>query len=77
MGKAQAVAETCGNCGREIGRLETPHIHGDHVVCPECFQRLQPQSQAVAYATPTQYQPTIQAGAKVQTIEATAKLWKA
>jgi len=59
MGKTQPTAETCDNCGRVIGKLETPHLlHGEHVVCADCYQRLHPQP-------------------PVQTIEATAKLWKA
>jgi predicted RNA-binding Zn-ribbon protein involved in translation (DUF1610 family) len=31
---------TCENCGRLIGRLETAHLHGEHVVCAECRRRL-------------------------------------
>lgn len=79
MGKTQATAETCDNCGRVIGKLETPYVHGEHVVCADCYQRLHPQPQAVAYATPPQYAPQHAAAPHppVQTIEATAKLWKA
>lgn len=32
--------ETCENCGRTIGALETPHVHNDHVVCAECAGHL-------------------------------------
>jgi hypothetical protein len=35
-----AGLETCANCGRTIGNLETPHLHQEHVVCPECYARL-------------------------------------
>ncbi|MGC9260811.1 MAG: hypothetical protein ACP5I8_12170 [Phycisphaerae bacterium] len=28
--------ETCENCGRLIGKLETPMVWQDHVVCAEC-----------------------------------------
>src|ERR1700677_2340712 len=33
--------ETCANCGRTIGNLETPRLHQEHVVCKECCDRLQ------------------------------------
>lgn len=36
--------ETCENCGRVIGALETPHIHDEHVVCAECADRLKQPS---------------------------------
>lgn len=32
--------ETCENCGRIIGNLETPHAWRERVVCAECRQRL-------------------------------------
>lgn len=32
--------EVCENCGRNIGKLETAHIHDDHIVCSECVSRL-------------------------------------
>lgn len=32
--------ETCANCGRVIGKLETPMVWQENVVCPECFGRL-------------------------------------
>jgi hypothetical protein len=35
-----AGLETCANCGRTIGKLETPHVHNEHVVCAECHGRL-------------------------------------
>jgi len=35
--------ETCENCGRQTGSLETPHVKADHVVCTNCCQRLQEQ----------------------------------
>jgi hypothetical protein len=28
--------ETCQNCGREIGGLETPYVYREHVVCAAC-----------------------------------------
>jgi predicted RNA-binding Zn-ribbon protein involved in translation (DUF1610 family) len=35
-----AKKERCANCDREIGRLETAHLHGNDVVCAECSGRL-------------------------------------
>ena len=32
--------ETCENCGRVIGRLETPMVWQEKVVCSDCFGRL-------------------------------------
>lgn len=31
---------TCENCGQSIGRLETPQVHNDSVVCAPCWSRL-------------------------------------
>lgn len=36
----QSTVETCENCGRMIGRLETPHLYGEHVVCTTCHGHL-------------------------------------
>ena len=36
--------EHCANCGRPIGKLETPHLFQEHVVCAECEARLSRQS---------------------------------
>jgi ankyrin repeat protein len=35
------TAETCKNCGRVIGNLEQPYVHRGHVVCRDCWSRLQ------------------------------------
>lgn len=32
--------EKCANCNRTIGKLETPCILDDHVLCEECYARL-------------------------------------
>lgn len=34
------VTEKCGNCGVTIGRLETPCVFRDHIVCMPCYDRL-------------------------------------
>lgn len=36
--------DACANCGRPIGKLETPHIYNDNIVCAECAARLGVQS---------------------------------
>src|SRR3984957_5681689 len=35
--------ETCGNCGCDIGRWETPYIWNQNVVCRSCYSKLQLQ----------------------------------
>ncbi len=32
--------ETCENCERSIGKLETAHIHNGHIVCADCIRKL-------------------------------------
>ena len=44
-----ANVEKCGNCERVIGKLETPFVFKEHVVCPECYTRL---STPVQHAVP-------------------------
>jgi uncharacterized protein (TIGR03067 family) len=40
---ADSIAlEECANCARAIGRLETPCIYKEQVVCAECYARLCP-----------------------------------
>lgn len=34
------MSETCENCGKQIGDLETPHVFQGHIVCAECDRRL-------------------------------------
>lgn len=47
--------ETCENCGRAIGKLETPHLHGEHVVCLECKQRLSAPVESISAPPPLEY----------------------
>lgn len=50
----------CFNCGRRIGRLETPHLWDGHVVCYECRERLEkqlPQSANTDIAKSTAAEP--------------------
>lgn len=37
---SQVVDEVCANCGNRIGKLETPEIWDDAVVCPDCHDKL-------------------------------------
>lgn len=37
-----ATAEKCANCGEAIGRLETPYLFGEAVVCRNCYEKLAP-----------------------------------
>jgi hypothetical protein len=36
--------DSCYNCGERIGRLETPHLWKEHIVCARCRQRLEDDS---------------------------------
>lgn len=38
--------EKCANCGHVIGRLETPHIWQEQVVCAPCHRRLEEERAA-------------------------------
>ena len=47
------MPETCENCGRTIGNLETPHVHDGHIVCAACAKTLTANQPApVSYASP-------------------------
>ena len=35
-----AQLETCANCGAQIGKLETPHLWREQIVCAPCCRRL-------------------------------------
>jgi hypothetical protein len=63
--------DECDNCGRKIGKLETPHVWRQGVVCGECHARLS-RSGVVEYARPRAAEPP---PPPVQ-VELTAKRWK-
>ncbi len=79
-----APKETCENCGRTIGKLETPWLYDDNVVCRECWERLQEETaEPTKVAPPAPARPAyvplpqpVIAGQKVQTVEQTGKVWK-
>ncbi len=37
---ADVTSEVCENCGRQIGKLETPMVWKERVVCGDCYGRL-------------------------------------
>jgi DNA-directed RNA polymerase subunit RPC12/RpoP len=43
--------EKCENCGRVIGKLETPYVWTGNIVCAECHQRLSGIARTAAPAT--------------------------
>jgi len=45
-----AKLETCANCQRAIGALETPQLFNDHVVCASCYSLLVAQRNSTAIA---------------------------
>lgn len=34
------ATEICENCGRAVGKLETPCVYQEHIVCSDCDTRL-------------------------------------
>ncbi len=32
--------ESCANCGEHIGKLETPYLWEQYVVCESCYEKL-------------------------------------
>ena len=84
---AAPPVQSCANCGRTIGRLETPWHWAGHVVCQECASRLSPPDEQTATApqpqvnvtvsAPTYYPPASYGGRRAVTIERTSKVWKA
>ncbi|MCL2647723.1 MAG: hypothetical protein FWD61_12055 [Phycisphaerales bacterium] len=43
-----APIEKCSNCDRVIGKLETPHLWNDNVVCSECLERLKSSAKSTS-----------------------------
>ena len=46
--------ETCENCGRTIGKLETPRIWDEHVVCAACHDILAKSAEKSGYTPVSQ-----------------------
>jgi hypothetical protein len=47
------MPETCLNCNRSIGQLETAHVWREQIVCVECLGRLRSSEIGYAPAAPT------------------------
>lgn len=55
------AVETCENCGGAIGKLETPRVWNDVVVCVSCHAKLSaPETSGMAVQRPPQIQRVIQ-----------------
>ena len=37
---SRAIDERCENCSAPIGKLESPQIWNDHIVCTDCHRKL-------------------------------------
>lgn len=49
---AELLQRSCENCGRAIGRLEPLQVWDNHLVCPECHDKLAPKPAARVEAKP-------------------------
>lgn len=74
--------EVCENCGRQIGKLETPYVLNkkseEYVVCKECYYRCKEPDETLSKSTRKIIKGKQQHSAKpdVQPIEQTGKRWK-
>lgn len=67
-----AEIEICANCDRAIGRLETPMVWQESIVCAECFNRLgQSPAQAVAAHEIVASLPLTEADLRSEMLEST------
>jgi hypothetical protein len=62
------MPETCANCGAVIGKLETPHVFKDQIVCGACRTRL------VAAVAPAPILPAVSNPAALPGVAATDKV---
>lgn len=53
------AVERCGNCDAPIGRLETPHVWQDVIVCSACYGKLVGPVSPQIPSPPAQPQPQI------------------
>lgn len=82
---------SCANCGMTIGRLDTPHTWGDHIVCGQCLAVLVRSANPSAALPSPPYQthqphqtthvfvnhaPSPRRISGVVTIQKTGKAWK-
>lgn len=63
--------ETCENCGKKIGNLETPKVFQDHIVCGECWEKLSPRE--IDYESAVPAAPVKMAGAAAGVTDLTQK----
>lgn len=85
---ASSALERCGNCDGVIGKMETPHIFDDTIVCKACYSKLWQNHDQLGFS-PSPVQPQLtrpqyasvprpaQVMQRVQVIEQTSKVWKA
>ena len=61
---AELKPEKCDNCGATIGRLETPMIWDEHVVCAACYKKLGEAARAAGapHAPPSAPAPSAAVG---------------
>ena len=54
--------DNCDNCGAAIGKLETPNVWQDHVVCAQCYAKLVVQPIQSPPLNPATYRPEVGRG---------------
>lgn len=56
------MAEKCENCGSAIGKLETPFVYQDSIVCVTCYEKINSgRRQAASSPPPVKPKPAIPA----------------
>ena len=60
--------ETCTNCNRTIGNLETPHLYEGHIVCANCYSRLEGENRTKALGYAATDPPVAQDGKAVASL---------
>jgi hypothetical protein len=68
------ATETSANCGASIGKLETPHLWSEQIVCAACYKKL--AGELTTRADTIDYGRHPAAKGDVQLIEQTGKRWK-
>ncbi len=67
------MSEVCENCGAPIGKLETPMVFNEHIVCSACYFKLQPPVQLVTQSDVIDSPPIRRASPPISPLEELAR----